>query len=167
MKKLFLMLAAIVMMTACNGNGNTSSGSTSQEEKKVEALAENEYFKVMAVPDGWEVNKEFDSERGIEIKLKPGTDLGEWQNATVSYYNIADPQELVDQLMQDENRKLGDDVTIGDKTFKQVLYINSADYYCALVTKHPKGSLEVMLTEKLTPDNAAVKAIIEGIEYKN
>lgn len=70
------MLAAIVMMTACNGNGNTSSGSASQEEKKVEALAENEYFKVMAVPDGWEVNKEFDSERGIEIKAQTRHRLG-------------------------------------------------------------------------------------------
>ena len=64
-------------------------------------------------------------------------------------------------------RKLADDVTIGDKTYKQVQWINSADVNCALIGKTPKGVIQIKLTEKLTLDNPDVKSIIEGIEYKN
>ena len=63
-------------------------------------------------------------------------------------------------------RKLAEDVTIGDKTYKQVQWINSADVSCALIGKTPKGVIQIKLTEKLTLDNPDVKAIIEGIEYK-
>lgn len=181
MKKFFLMFAAVAMLTACNGNGNTSGNSAASGEQKDAAsteqtttadasdAVENDYFKITNIPNGWEKDAELESERRIDIKLKPGTDLGEWQHVEVEHEDFQDVKEWLDQVLvgSETTRKLADDVTIGDKTYKQVQWINSADVSCALINKTPKGVIQIKLTEKLTLDNPDVKAIIEGIEYKN
>ncbi len=177
MKKIFL-IAAVAMLASCGGNENAGGNAGGEQKDSVATeqaaqaqgavAAENDYFQVTAVPEGWEVNKDINMERQIEVKLKPGTDLGEWQNVTVEFMDVKEPQECVDMLLQgsEATRKAGDDVTIGDRTFKQVQWINSADISCALLGKTPKGVAQIILTEKLTVDNPAVKAIIEGIKFK-
>lgn len=181
MKKLLLMIAAVAMLTACNGNGNTSGSAAASGEATdsaateqttaadAGAAVENDYFKITKIPNGWEKDAELESERRIDIKLKPGTDLGEWQHVEVEHEDFQDVKEWLDQVLvgSETTRKLADDVTIGDKTYKQVQWINSADVNCALIGKTTKGVIQIKLTEKLTLDNPDVKAIIEGIEYKN
>ncbi len=181
MKKLFLLFAAVAMLTACNGNANTSGSTAASGEQKdvaateqtdatanAGAVVENDYFKITNIPNGWEKDAELDSERRIDIKLKPGTDLGEWQYVEVEFEDFQDIKEWLDQVLvgSEATRKLAEDVTIGGKTYKQVQWINSADVSCALIDKTPKGVIQIKLTEKLTLDNPDVKAIIEGIEYK-
>ena len=173
------MIAAVAALTACNGNGNTGSNAGSGEQNSASGtekttanagvIAENDYFKITKIPNGWEKDAKLESERRIDIKLKPGTDLGEWQYVEVEHEDFQDVKEWLDQVLvgSESTRKLADDVTIGDKTYKQVQWINSADVNCALIGKTPKGVIQIKLTEKLTLDNPDVKAIIEGIEYKN
>lgn len=181
MKKFLFLVAAVAMMTACNGNSNTSANASGEKidsagvaqnnEAASEATGdavENDYFKITNIPNGWEKDAELESERRIDIKLKPGTDLGEWQYVEVEHEDFQDVKEWLDQVLvgSEATRKLAEDVTIGDKTYKQVQWINSADVSCALINKTPKGVIQIKLTEKLTLDNPDVKAIIEGIVYK-
>jgi len=182
MKKFLFLVAAVAMMTACNGNSNTSANASGEKtdsanvaqnneaasEATTGEAVENDFFKITNIPNGWEKDAELESERRIDIKLKPGTDLGEWQYVEVEHEDFQDVKEWLDQVLvgSEATRKLAEDVTIGDKTYKQVKWINSADVSCALIGKTPKGVIQIKLTEKLTLDNPDVKAIIEGIEYK-
>lgn len=186
MKKL---LICIVIMTSgmcvasCgkkNANSVESADSTvvasNNEEVQVQAsnsganTVENEYVKV-TVPEGWECDEAVTTERVLRIKLKPGTDFGEWQLVRIFTNNTADApndwQDMAKSCVEGEaNRSLGEDVTFGSMTYKQVKFQNSADTHCILFGKMPKGVLEITLTEKLTLDNPSVKAILESISFK-
>jgi len=84
MKKLFLMIATVALMTACNGNGNgTTSGSTAasgdstaqaieqpasgamEEGSKGPGTLEATNFTI-DVPEGWEVTKKSEEELGVK-----------------------------------------------------------------------------------------------------
>ena len=117
MKKLFLMIATVALMTACNGNSNTSANASGEKtdsasvaqnnEAASEATAgeavENDFFKITNIPNGWEKDAELESERRIDIKLKPGTDLGEWQYVEVEHEDFQDVKEWLDQVLSYES----------------------------------------------------------------
>lgn len=175
------IMAAGLFVASCgakNANSAESADSTAVAASTNEAQAsnaeantiENDYVKV-AVPEGWECAEAVTTERVLNIKLKLGTDLGEWQSVRIFTNNTADApndwQDMAKSCVEGEaNRSLDNDVTFGSVTYKQVKFQNSADTYCILFGKMPKGVLEITLTEKLTLDNPSVKAILESISFK-
>lgn len=186
MKKAFfsLAIAASLCMASC-GNKATSNAAANTDSTAVldsgsaqpagdataeQTTAENDYVKV-SVPNGWESDGTGVTGRKITIKLKPGTDLGEWQYVSIFTNDTATEPDDWKNFAKScadsyENRSLADDVTFAGVTYKQVKYTNSADVSCMLFGKMPKGTAEITVTEKLTLDHPGVKAILESISFK-
>jgi predicted small lipoprotein YifL len=181
MKKIFqfaIVAVAAVAMASCGNKGTQtteSADSTATEpavEQKADApagevVAENEYIKVN-IPAGWEIeNPKVEGDK-FRIKLKPGTDLGEWQDIVILTYDKAmTADERVKSCIEgsESSRKVAEDVKYGDVTYKQVKFINS-ETNCMLYGDMPKGVLSVTLSDKLTVDNPDVKAILGSISFK-
>ena len=75
---------------------------------------------------------------------------------------------IVDEIVKNNGASVqaAEDVTFGGQTYKQVKWLESADYGISLVGKTPKGVIEIILSKKLTLDNPDVKAILESISFK-
>ena len=179
MKKLFqfaIVAVAVAGMAACgNNNANKAegSGSASTEasvsaQDAASAVAENDYYKIANIPAGWE-NANVDSEKTIMINLKPGTELGEFENVSFTLFeDFAEPQQYVDELLKNngEGCRQAEDLTIGEQTYKQVIWSDNADNSVTFVTKSPKGVIDITLSKKLDLDNPDVKAMIESVSFK-
>lgn len=179
MKKIFqfaLVAVAALGIAACgnkNDNNTEASGSAEQSasvstQDAAGAVAENEFFKIANIPAGWE-NAGVDSEKTIAINLKPGTDLGDLESVAATLYDdFQEPQQYVDEIVKNNGAavKAAEDVTFGGQTYKQVKWLESADYSTSLVGKTPKGVIEIVLSKKLDLDNPDVKAILESISFK-
>ena len=186
MKKVFFSLAIAAMgllMASCDnktaGNADNTDSTAVLDSGSAQPAgdataevnaAENDFVKV-SVPKGWESDGTGVTGRKITIKLKPGTDLGEWQYVSIFTNDTATEPDDWKNFAKScadsyENRTLADDVTFAGVTFKQVKFTNSADVSCMLYGKMPKGTLEITLTEKLTLDNPDVKQILESISFK-
>lgn len=185
MKKVFFGLAIVagLCMASCDNKATNAAADTDStavldsgsaqpagDATAEQTTAENDYVKVN-VPDGWEFDGTGINGRSVTIKLKPGTDLGEWQYIQIFTNNTAsgenDWQEIAKLSVENSaNRSMAEDVTFAGVTYKQVKYTNSGDVNCMLYGKMPKGTAEITITEKLTLDHPGVKAILESISYK-
>lgn len=179
MKKVFqfaLVAVAALGIVACGNKGDNAEGSTSTAAEQsgsvaadaAGAVAENEFFKIAAIPAGWE-NAGVDSEMTISIRPKAGSELGDLESvAATMFTDFQDPQQYVDEIMKNNGAsvKAAEDVTFGGQTYKQVKWVDSADYSTSLVGKTPKGVIEIILSKKLALDNPDVKAILESVSFK-
>lgn len=179
MKKFFqfAFVAVVALSIAACGNKseNKAEGSAAPEQSAsvasqdaAGAVAENNYFKIANIPAGWE-NGNTDSEVTITINLKPGTDLGEFESVSATMFtDFQDPQQYVDEIVKNNGASVqaAEDVTFGGQTYKQVKWVDSADYSTSLVGKTPKGVIEIILSKKLALDNPDVKAILESVSFK-
>ena len=172
----FVAVAALGIAACGNKSDNKAEGSASTSAEQsasvaadaAGAVAENEFFKIANIPAGWE-NGGVDSEKTIAINLKPGTDLGEFESvAATMFTDFQDPQQYVDEIVKNNGASVqaAEDVTFGGQTYKQVKWLESADYGTSLVGKTPKGVIEIILSKKLTLDNPDVKAILESVSFK-
>lgn len=163
MKKLFtfitaaVTLAALMVCEGCTGSGEGSSdGADStaveqQDEPKASSqLVEKERFTV-TLPDGWQDSKA--DNNGLATCCKPLKDdpssFDYFVNIWVNDAKSMKTAELAVQHMTEKGSlKAGDDMVIGDKTFKVVNH-SSSDTHCWLFTDMPQGDavlqIEVMI----------------------
>ncbi|MBO4813803.1 MAG: hypothetical protein J5523_02455 [Muribaculaceae bacterium] len=176
MKKLFqFAIVAVVAagLVACAKSENKAEGSASAEtsvsaQDAAEAVAENDYYKIANIPAGWEKGN-VDSEKTIVINLKPGTELGDFENVSFTLFeDFAEPQQYIDEILNNNasDCRQAEDLKIGEQTYKQLIWNDNADNGITFVTQSPKGVIDVTLSKKLDLDNPDVKAIIESFTIK-
>ena len=176
MKKLFQFAIVTVVaagLVACAKSENKAEGSASSEasvsaQDAAATVAENEYYKIANIPDGWE-NGNVDSEKTIAINLKPGTELGDFEGITFTLYeDFAEPQQYIDEILNNNasDCRQAEDLKIGELDCKQLVWNDNADNSITFVTKSPKGVIDITLSKKLDLDNPDVKAILESFTIK-
>ncbi len=176
MKKLFLMIATVAMLTACNGNGNTNgsaSGSqndstateqaadgTMQEGSKGPGTVECNNFTI-DVPESWEVSNKMDKE--ISVKA-PSGEIFNFVYDDQSNYT----QEKQLKMNRDGMQDLGEK-TFGDNTYATFLWKQDAgDVYSAImkIGDGNSGTIKVNTTNVKTADNEMIAAILGNIKMK-
>ena len=178
MKKLFLMIATVAMLTACNGNGNNSgnaSGSQNdststeqadnasngmQEGSKGPGTVECDNFTI-DVPDSWEVSSKMDKELSVKA---PSGEIFNFVYDNQSNYT----QEKQFKMERDGMQDLGEK-TFGDNTYATFLWKQDAgDVYSAImkIGDGNSGTIKVNTTNVKTADNEMIAAIMGNIKMK-
>ena len=165
MKKLFLMFATVEMLTACNGNGNTSGSNasndstaqaTEQTEEATPGTVECANF-TLDVPEGWEVTDKQDKE--VSVKAPSG-----------EIFNfVYDDQSNYDQEKQTKRDKDGvqdkGEKTFGDNTYATYVWM---DAFSAIlkIGDGTAGTMKVNTTNVKDDTNEMIAVILPNVKMK-
>ena len=160
MKKLFLMFATVAMLTACNGNGNTSDSNasndstaqaTEQTEEATPGTVECANF-TLDVPEGWEVTDKQDKE--VSVKAPSGEIFN-------FVYNFLKKQIKMDKDgVQDKGEK-----TFGENTYSTYVWM---DAFSAIlkIGDGTAGTMKVNTTNVKDDTNEMIAVILPNIKMK-
>ena len=170
------MIATVAMLTACNGNGNTSGTNTSsdstaqateqpaaggmEEGAKGPGVLECDNFTI-DVPQDWEVTKKKESELSVKA---PSGEIFNFVYDEQS--NLAQEKQFEMELdgMQDLGEK-----TFGNNTYATFLWKQDAgDAYSAImkIGDGDSGTIKVNTTNVKTADNEMIPAILGNLKMK-
>ena len=180
MKKILTFVVAAIGMaalTACvGGDGNSEGNAVSQDSttnvapdqpKEASSLIEKDRF-TFTLPEGWE-DTNADKETSAKCR-KPNKDDKSASTYAVSMYaNTASSMQTAEKAvahMTENGLKAGDDMVVGDKTFKVVKH-NSDPNHCWLFTDLPQGDgvlhVEVLIGNASDPE---VQQLLESVKFK-
>ena len=172
MKKLFLMLATVAMLTACNGNGN-ASGSNASNESSAQATEQNDQANMQEVtkgpgtvecekfsvdlPDGWEVNNKQD--KVISVKA-PSGEIFEFVYEEQSNYTQEKQFKMEKDGVQDKGEK-----AFGDNTYASYVWM---DAYSAVmkIGDGNAGTIKVNTTNVKDDTNEMIAVILPNVKMK-
>ena len=179
MKKIFLMIATVVLMAACAGNTDTSGNgggeqndpnATEQTDKAAPAGMEEgangpgtlecEKFTI-DVPEGWTVSKKMEEELSVKA---PSGEIFNFVYDEQS--NLA--QEKQFEIDRDGMQDLGEK-TFGDNTYATFLWKQDAgDAYSAImkIGDGNAGTIKVNTTNVKTADNEMIPLILGNVKVK-
>ncbi len=179
MKKLFLMIATVAMLTACNGNGNTSgkasgeqndSNATEQTDKaspsgmeegsKGPGTLEANAFTI-DVPEGWEVTKKSDEELGVKpqggkVFSFQYSDQANHEQEKQIMMNLKDMKDLGEKQFGDNTYHLYMWEQEFEGTFKALLKIGDGQ----------SGSIEVTCSGLEDANSEVVGQILPNVKMK-
>ena len=175
MKKFFqfaIVAVAAVAMASCGNKGTQtteSADSTATAEPAVAAAegaatAECDNF-TLTVPAGMKYNANASSSTTISLDAP---DYGQLQSITI-YLNKEETSaaKLLDQYFGDgAGKEKAADVNIGNLTFKQLYYTDSADNNSDLFAEANGGVLVVNLSKNVPVDAEVLKPLVESIKFK-
>ncbi len=175
MKKVFFsfaIVAAGLLVASCGSkNGNAEApadGAEAEVAEGAEAPAasnvECDKFS-LTVPAGWKYSEAGSSSTTITLDTP---DYGQFEAVTIYVNNEeTSAEQLRDQYFGDgADKEKAADVTIGNKTFKQLYYIDSADDNSVLFTEVDGGVLVIHLSRNLPVEAEALKPLVESIKLK-
>lgn len=165
MKKLFLMFAAVAMLTACNGNGNASGSNasndstaqaTEQTDEATPGTVECESF-TLDVPEGWVVTDKQDKE--VSVKA-PSGEIFNFVYELQSNYTQEKQFEMDKDGVQDKGEK-----TFGDNTYATYVWM---DAYSAIlkIGDGTAGTIKVNTTKVKDDTNEMIAVILPNIKMK-
>ena len=181
MKKLFLMIAAIAMLTACNGNGNTSgsaaasgeatdsaateqttgdAGAGMQEGSKGPGTLEATNFTI-DVPDGWEVTKKAEE----ELCVRPP----EGKVFSFQYSDQANHEQEKQMMMNLKGMKDLGEKQFGDNTYHLYMWEQEFEGTFKALLKigdGQSGSLEVTCSGLEDANDEVVGQILGNVKIK-
>ena len=179
MKKLFLMIAAVAALTACNGNGNTGSNAGSGEQKG-EAATEQTADKAAGmqegskgpgaleatnftidVPEGWEVTKKTDE----ELCVKPP----EGKVFSFQYSGQANHEQEKQMMMDLKGMKDLGEKQFGNNTYHLYMWEQEFEGTFKALLKigdGQSGSLEVTCSGLEDADSEVVGQILGNVKIK-
>ena len=176
MKKAFLGIAVVaagLLVASCgnkSANAEATEASGDQTEQAAEAApaeegaaAESENF-TLTVPAGLKFNENASS---TSVTLD-APDYGQFESVTI-YMNKeqASAEKLLDEYFGDgAGKEKSGDVTIGNMTFKQLYYTDSADNNSDLFAEANGGVLVVSLSKNVPVEAEFLKPLIESIKFK-
>lgn len=175
MRKIFLMIAAAAMFTACNGNTTTEGATTSPDSVTTEQAAEEPEEAVVEkmgpcsiesndmsldVPEGWKATVgNFD-----EIIMTKTRDDNMTQKIEVSKVPNKTAAVRIDDLLSSGGLVKGADVKIGDKAYTTVRSESNEFYH--LVADWGEEIILDVTTNFIQPEAAEVKAVVESVKIK-
>ena len=173
MKKILfsiVVVAAGLFVASC-GNKQEQAPEAAGDEQQTEAQApeagetvECDNF-TLAVPSGWKYNENGSSSTTITLDAP---DYGQFESVTI-YLNKeqASAEKLLDEYFGDgAGKEKSGDVTIGNMTFKQLYYTDSADNNSDLFAEANGGVLVVSLSKNVPVEAEFLKPLIESIKFK-
>ncbi len=177
MKKTFLafaIVAAGLFVASCgNKNENTQSAEASGEQQTEQAEAaaaetgetvECDNF-TLNVPAGMKYNEDGSSSTSISLDAP---DYGQFESVTI-YVNKEETSaaKLLDQYFGDgADKEKSGEVTIGDKKFLQLYYVDSSDNNSDLFAEVEGGVLVVSLSKNVPVEAEVLKPLVESIKLK-
>lgn len=174
MKKFFLMIAALAMFTACNGNTTTTDSTTPTDSAATEQAAEENEEAVVEktgpcsiesddlsldVPEGWKATVG----NFAEIILTKNREDNMTQKIDVSLIPHKTAGVRIDDLVSSGIEK-GADVKMGDKTYFTVRS-ESNEFYHAVADWGEEKCLDVTVNF-IQPEDPIVKAVVESVKLK-
>ena len=165
-----LALLLALPLVGCGGASGTASDSTSSEASETSASAADKLTDFIwyeaEVPEGWEV-KFIDGNyaNAAEFHFDPDDDAAVLK---ITYNNSKTAQdELASSLDFWDDHTQGDDITLGDYTWKVENFTWDDDTpSMALYTDTPDGNGNIEVTIFMsTTDNADIKAFLETLQF--
>ena len=170
MKKLLISLFAFGMcfgLTACGQKEETSNDTasktetTQEKESKEEKKTIYQGFYSATIPEGWTFldeynNDHIDRDDNDDYTIKLGVKTGT-------------PQSVVDSQTQREGYTQGEDVTIGNYTYKVVNFLWEDDTPSTILYTPAPGLEDKVISVHLfmmTPEDKDAKTFLESIEYE-
>ncbi|MBQ9217479.1 MAG: hypothetical protein IJ160_04800 [Muribaculaceae bacterium] len=174
MKKIFLMIAAVVMFTACNGSTATDSTTPSDSVATEQAAEENEEAVVekmgpcsiesddliLDVPEGWKATVG----AFAEIIMTKEREDHMTQKIEVSLIPHKTAAETVKDIFETGGIDKGADVKMGDKTYS-TLRSEGNQFYHAVADWGEEKCLDVTINF-IQPEDPVVKAVVESVKLK-
>ncbi|MBR3479616.1 MAG: hypothetical protein IKH32_02770 [Prevotella sp.] len=165
----FAIVAAGLLVASCgNKSGNAKEAEPVEaevvDETPVAAAAECDNFTLTA-PAGLKFNENASSSTSITLDAP---DYGQFESVTI-YLNKEEKsaEKLRDQYYGDgAGKEKADDVTIGNLTFKQLYYTESADNNSDLFAEVEGGVLVLSLSKNVPVQAEALKPLVESIKLK-
>ena len=174
MKKVLFSIAIVaagLLVASCGSKSDNAQNAEAGEEQTEQAevaeagaTAECENF-TLTVPSGWKYNENASSSTSVSLDAP---DYGQFESVTI-YLNKEETsaEKLLDQYFGDgADKEKAADVTIGDKTFKQLYYVDSSDNNSDLFTEANGGVLVVSLSKNVPVEAEALKPLVESIKFK-
>ena len=168
------IVAAGLLVASCgnkSANAEATEANGDQTEQAAEAApaeegaaAESENF-TLTVPAGLKFNENASSSTSVTLDAP---DYGQFESVTI-YMNKeqASAEKLLDEYFGDgAGKEKSGDVTIGNMTFKQLYYTDSADNNSDLFAEANGGVLVVSLSKNVPVEAEALKPLIESIKFK-
>lgn len=174
MKKMFLMIAAAAMLTACTGNANTDTTAGATDSTAVEETADAEEAVVekmgpcsiesndlsLDVPEGWKATVgNFE-----EIIMTKEREDHMTQKIEVSLIPYKTAAETVKDIFETGGIEKGADVQMGGKTYS-TLRSEGNQFYHAVADWGEKKCLDVTINF-IQPEDPTVKAVVESVKLK-
>lgn len=175
MKKIFLMIAATAMFTACNGNTTTEDATTSPDSVTTEQAAEQREETAVEkmgpcsiesndlsldVLEGWKATVgHFE-----EVTMTKNRDDNMTQKIEVSKITSKTAAVRIDDLMSTGGFVKGADVKIGDKTYATVRSESNEFYH--LVADWGEETILDVTINFIQPEAPEVKAVVESVKLK-
>lgn len=169
----FVIVAAGLLVASCGNKGaNAEAPAEGAETEVAEAAAETsdavqaecDNF-TLTVPAGMKYNENGSSSTSINIDVP---DYGQFESVTI-YLNKEEKsaEKLRDQYFGDgADKEKAADVTIGNMTFKQLYYGESADTNSDLFAEVDGGVLVVNLSRNIPVEAECLKPLVESIKLK-
>ena len=165
MKKLFLMFATVAMLTACNGNGNTS-GSNASNDSTAQAAEQTDQAApgtvecanfTLDVPEGWEVTDKQDKE--VSVKA-PSGEIFNFVYNDQSNYDQEKQIKMDKDVVQDKGEK-----TFGDNTYSTYVWM---DAFSAIlkIGDGTAGTMKVNTTNVKDDTNEMIAVVLPNVKVK-
>lgn len=178
MKNLLLMLAAVAALTACNGNGNTSSSAASGEQNSASATEQTSKASTMEegskgpgtleatnftidVPEGWEVTKKTEE----ELCVKPP----EGKVFSFQYSEQANHEQEKQMMMDLKGMKDLGEKQFGNNTYHLYMWEQEFEGTFKALLKigdGQSGSLEVTCSGLEDANDEVVGQILGNVKIK-
>lgn len=177
MKKMFLMIAAAAMLTACTGNANTDTTAGATDSTAVEETADAEEAEEavvekmgpcsiesndlsLDVPEGWKATVG-NFEEVIMTKEREDHMTQKIEVSLIPYKTAA---ETVKDIFETGGIEKGADVQMGGKTYS-TLRSEGNQFYHAVADWGEKKCLDVTINF-IQPEDPTVKAVVESVKLK-
>ena len=165
----FAIVAAGLLVASCgNKSGNAKEAEAVEaevvDETPVPTKAECDDFTLTA-PAGLKFNENASSSTSVTLDVP---DYGQFESVTI-YRNEEEKSadNLLNQYYGDgANKEKAGDVTIGNLTFKQLYYTESADNNCDLFAEVEGGVLVLSLSRNVPVEAEFLKPLVESIMFK-